>query len=227
VYRWYCFDTHFDGNLFAGCKVNRCSNLASKLPVRRWRSRRFRRVSSMIGNKPPDLPPFFSLGWSRDCRSEAKPSPSCRRGQSQRTLKHQSHRLRHVAEALALFSEMTDAGPRQMVDERRHVLGCEHVHDLDARFDALLGIGVEAHLHARFLHQDDMVHEVADDEERLAARVNHEAGMADRVPRGMHCLDAGKDFLTILVEHNTVLVRDEVLARGERRAFGWRAEPLV
>src|SRR5207237_287621 len=37
---------------------------------------------------------------------------------------------------------MTDAGPRQMVDERRHALGCEHVHDLDARLDALLGIGV-------------------------------------------------------------------------------------
>src|SRR5262249_52538364 len=111
---------------------------------------------------------------------------------SQRALKHQSHRFLHVAEAVALFGEMTDAGPRQMVDERQHALGCEHVHDLDARLDALLGIGVEADLHARFLHQDDMVHEVADDEERLAARINHKAGMADRVPRGMHCWTPGR-----------------------------------
>ena len=43
--------------------------------------------------------------------------------------------------------------------------------------DALLGIGVEPDLHARSLHQDDMVHEVADDEERLAARINHKAGI--------------------------------------------------
>jgi hypothetical protein len=56
-----------------------------------------------------------------------------------RVLKHQSHRLRYVAEAVALLGEMTDAGPRQMVDERRHALGCEHVHDLNARLDALLG----------------------------------------------------------------------------------------
>src|SRR6266566_1081904 len=149
------------------------------------------------------------------------------RGPSLRVLKHQSHGLRYVAEAVALLGEMTDAGPRQMVDERRHALGCEHIHDLDARLDALLGIGVEADLHARFLHQDNMVHEVANDEERLAARINHKAGMSDRVPRGIHRLDAGKDLLAILVEHDAIPVRDQVLARGERRAFGRGAEPLV
>jgi hypothetical protein len=30
---------------------------------------------------------------------------------------------------------MPYAGPRQMVDQRRHALGCEHVHDLDARLE--------------------------------------------------------------------------------------------
>src|ERR1700746_3266694 len=115
---------------------------------------------------------------------------------------------------------MPYAGPRQMVDPRRHALGCEHIHDLDARLDALFGIGVEPDLHARFLHQDDMVHEVADDEQQLAARVYHEAGMSDRVPRGMHCLHAGENLLAVLVEHDAVPVRDEVLARGERGAFG-------
>src|SRR6266568_7383134 len=149
------------------------------------------------------------------------------RGPSLRVLKHQSHRLRYVAEAVALLGEMTDAGPRQMVDERRHALGCEHVHDLNARLDALLGIGVEADLHARFLHQDNMVHEVANDEERLAARINHKAGMSDRVPRGIHRLDAGKDLLAILVKHDAVPVRDQVLARRERGAFRRSAEPLV
>ena len=122
---------------------------------------------------------------------------------------------------------MPYAGPRQMVDQRRHALGCKHIHDLDARLDALLGIGVEPDLHARSLHQYDMVHEVADDEQRLAARVYHEAGMSDRVPRGMHCLHAGENLLAVLVEHDAVPVRDEVLARGERGAFGGSAEPLV
>src|SRR6516162_11839054 len=36
----------FQRKMFATCKFDRCSNLASKLPVRRWRSRRFRRVPS-------------------------------------------------------------------------------------------------------------------------------------------------------------------------------------
>src|SRR5260370_17281925 len=97
---------------------------------------------------------------------------------------------------------MSYAGPRQMVDQRRHALGCKHVHDLDARLDALLGIGVEPDLHARSLHQDDMVHEVADDEERLAARVYHEAGMSYRVPRGMHSFPAAPNLLAALVHHD-------------------------
>jgi hypothetical protein len=39
-------------------------------------------------------------------------------------LKHQPHRLRHVTEAVALLGEMPYARPRQMVDQRRHALGC-------------------------------------------------------------------------------------------------------
>jgi hypothetical protein len=42
--QWYCSILFSTENLFATCKFDRCSNLASKLPERRCRSRRFRRV---------------------------------------------------------------------------------------------------------------------------------------------------------------------------------------
>jgi hypothetical protein len=49
--RWYCSILSWTENLFATCKFDRCSNLASKLPVRRWRSRRFRRVPPLRTRK--------------------------------------------------------------------------------------------------------------------------------------------------------------------------------
>src|SRR5215831_8159899 len=122
---------------------------------------------------------------------------------------------------------MTDAGPRQMVDQRRHTLAREHVHDFDARLHPLLGISIERDLHPRLLHQDHVVSEVADDEQRLGARIDHEAGMPDRVPRGVHRLHAGNDLLAVFVEHDAIPVGEEVLLGGERRTFRGGAEPLV
>jgi hypothetical protein len=43
----------------------------------------------------------------------------------------------------------------------------------------------------RGFHQDHVVHEVTDDEQRLGAGIDHEAGMSDRVSRGMHRLHSG------------------------------------
>ena len=51
--------------------------------------------------------------------------------------------------------------------------------------------------------------------------------MSDRVPGGVHRLHARHDLLAVLVEDDAVPVGNEVLARGQRRAFGRRAEPLV
>src|SRR5262245_35939264 len=69
--------------------------------------------------------------------------------------------------------------------------------------------------------------EVADDEQRLAAGIDHEAGVPDGVPGGVHRLHAGNDLLAVLVEHDAFPVRQEVLLGGERRAFRRGAEPLV
>jgi hypothetical protein len=43
----------------------------------------------------------------------------------------------------------------------------------------------------------------------------------------MHGLYAGNDLLAILVEHDAIPVREEVLLGGERRSFTWGPEPLV
>src|SRR5262245_15836592 len=121
---------------------------------------------------------------------------------------------------------MADAGPRQMIDQRRHTLAREHVHDFDARLHPLLGISIERDLHPRLLHQDHVASEVADDEQRLGARIDHEAGMADRVPRGVHRLHAGNDLLAVFVEHDAIPIGEEVLLGGKRRTFRGGAEPL-
>src|SRR5215510_9315246 len=113
---------------------------------------------------------------------------------------------------------MADAGPRQMIDQRRHTLAREHVHDFDARFHPLLGISIERDLHPRLLHQDHVMSEVADDEQRLGARIDHEAGMADRVPRGMHRLHAGNDLLAVFVEHDAIGRRFFLAASAEPSA---------
>src|SRR5262249_27470493 len=122
---------------------------------------------------------------------------------------------------------MADAGPRQMIDQRRHTLAREHVHDFDARLHPLLGISIERDLHPRLLHQDHVMSEVPDDKQRLGARIDHEAGMADRVPRGVHRLHAGNDLLAVLVEHDAIPVGEEILLGSEHRTFRGGAEPLV
>ena len=57
-----------------------------------------------------------------------------------------------------------------MVDEQRNPLRREHVEGSDARFHALLRIGIEVDLDARLLEQDDVMREIADEADRLAAR---------------------------------------------------------
>src|SRR6266545_1833090 len=126
------------------------------------------------------------------------------------------HRLRDEVEAVAALGEMTEAGPGQMVDESEHPLGREHVHGLDACLDALLRIDVEGDLHLRLLNENDVVHEVAGEKQRLAARIDHEAGMSDRVARRVHRLDAGNDLLAIVIENDAVAVRQQVLLGGDR-----------
>src|SRR5262249_4084904 len=54
--RWYCSILFSTENLLATCKFDRCPNLASKLSVRRWRSRPFRRVPSLRTRKRLSIP---------------------------------------------------------------------------------------------------------------------------------------------------------------------------
>ncbi len=71
-----------------------------------------------------------------------------------------------------------------------------------------------------------MVHEVAGEEQRLAARIDHEARVSDRVSGHVHRLHAGQDFLAVLVEDDAFAVRQQVLLRGQGGVFPRRAHPL-
>src|ERR1043166_165746 len=106
-------------------------------------------------------------------------------------LEYKLHRRRNVAEPVALLGKPAEPGPRHVVDEQRNPLRREHVEDLDARFHALLRIGIEVDLDTRLLEQDDVMREIADEADRLAARRDHVDGMSDRVPGRMNRLNAG------------------------------------
>jgi hypothetical protein len=100
------------------------------------------------------------------------------------------HRLWIEAESVAVLGEMPEARPGQVIDERQHFLRHQHIHGLDARRHALLRIGVECDLHAWVIDQDQMVHEVAGEKQRLVARIHHEAGVTDGVAGHVHRLNA-------------------------------------
>ncbi len=122
---------------------------------------------------------------------------------------------------------MADPGPRQVVDDRQHPLRGQHVHGLQAGLDTELAIGVEGILHARLLDDEVVVHQVAGDIERLAARRDHEAGMPHRVAGRVHRLYARHDLLAVAVEEDALAVRQQVLLGSEGGAFARRAQASI
>ena len=69
-----------------------------------------------------------------------------------------------------MLGELAEPGPRHVEDHQRDALRGEHVEQLDPRFRALLGIGVERDLDPRVIEQDRVMGDVADISDDLATR---------------------------------------------------------
>ena len=96
-----------------------------------------------------------------------------------------------------------------MVDEGRHSLGGQHVQGLDAGLDALLR-SVSKATPSAASPPGSRGAKVADDEQRLATRLDHEAHVTDRVRAG-HRLHARDDVLAVGDEYDAIAVRQQVL----------------
>src|SRR5258708_14433598 len=103
--------------------------------------------------------------------------------------------------------------PRVMVGHHGDLVGREHVQHFYTRFRRLLRVGVEGELHPRLLHQQDLVvGEVGEEGKRFALRADHEDVVTHGVSGRGHGLNAGQEFLAVLVEDQPVAHGHQVLA---------------
>ena len=115
--------------------------------------------------------------------------------------------------ALAGLGDVADAGPGVVIGHDRDLVGGEPFEQLHPRLGGLRRVAVVGELHPRlFQQQDRVVAEVAKEAEGFPVRRHHEDGVAHGVAGRRDRLHAGQEFLAVLVEHDAVAHRQQVLA---------------
>ena len=168
-------------------------------------------LARSVRSRPPSRPPTSSR--------QASASPA--------TGLNNLHRQRHVAETLARFGKLADAGPGHVENHQRDALRRQHVEQLDPELRALLRIGVERDFDPRPFEKHHVMGHITDVADRLAAGGDHIDSVADRVSRRVHCLHSREYLLAVLDEHDAIAIGRQVLARRQGGAFRRRAETLV